>query len=60
METRGEKGNSLGVPHQRPSTVNSTEEAAIRLIVSHSVCFSAVSDRKTIREQGRNRGQHLT
>ncbi len=52
VETRGEKGNSLGVPHQRPGTLNSTEEAAIRLIVTHSVQFSAVPDRKTIGEQG--------
>ncbi len=52
VETRGEKGNSLGVPHQRPSTLNSREEAAIRLIVSHSAQFSAVPDRKTIREHG--------
>ena len=52
VETRGEKGNSLGVPHQRASTLHSREEAAIRLIVSHSVRFSAVTDRKTIREQG--------
>ena len=48
VETRGEKGNSLGVPHQRPNR----EEPAIRLIASHSVWFSAAPDRKTIREQG--------
>lgn len=47
-----ERGDSLGVPHQRPSTLNNREEPAIRLIVSHSVRFSAVPDRKTIREQG--------
>lgn len=52
VEMRGEKGNSLGVPHQRPSTLNNREEPAIRLILSHSVRFSAVPDRKTIREQG--------
>jgi len=34
------------------SAVKRAEEAAIRLIVSHSVRFSAVTDRKTIREQG--------
>lgn len=52
VETRGEKGNSLGVPHQRLDALNGTEAAAIRLIVSHSVRFSAVPERKTIREQG--------
>lgn len=52
--------NSLGVPHHRLSALNKREEAAIRLIVSHSVRFSAVPDRKTIREQEGNRRQHST
>lgn len=51
MEREREKGNSLGVPYQRPSAGSGTEEAAIRLIVSRCARSSTVSDRKTIREQ---------
>lgn len=58
---RGERKATRWVFHIRdPSALNNREEPAIRLIVSHSLWISAVPERKTIRERGGNRGQHLT
>lgn len=61
VETREEKKNSLGVPHQRSGTLHGTEEAAIRLIVSHSLTFQTERQSENWGVGGGgNRGQHLT
>lgn len=64
METGREKGNSLGVPHQRAGARSRADEAAIRLIVSRCVrlrCrFRQKDNQGTVGGVGGGGGQHLT
>lgn len=62
METGREKGNSLGVPHQRAGARSRADEAAIRLIVSRSPPpFQTERQSENSRGGvGGGGGQHLT